>query len=301
MAEREAQALPLVVALNCLEDCRLEQDALAGIAEVRHVGLTQVTEGKIESATAVLTSSLAYLPGAAQRRLKPWQLILCLSCVDKAVDSALASELGLQLIHVDSKRVEEVADTTLALVLGLLRHTHVLARKGHASAAGWLGTTQSVCTGMRRCKGLVLGIIGASPTACAVAVRSLAFRMVVVYFDPEVMAPLPPLPARPALELGHLRPHFFSNPPSLRAHAHNAVSRFCGNAQNVEGQQGGKRRLPVAAKKVNSLKELLASSDIVSLHCALANDTVQLINAESLELMKQGTPCRPRLNQNHVS
>ncbi|KAG0560583.1 hypothetical protein KC19_10G191300 [Ceratodon purpureus] len=242
MVEREAHALPLVVALNCLEHCRLEQDALAGIAEFRHVGLTQVTEGKIEGAMAVLTSSLAYLPGAAQRRLKPWQLILCLSCVDKAVDSALASELGLQLIHVDSKRVEEVADTTLALILGLLRHTHVLARKGHASAAGWLGTTQSVCTGMHRCKGLVLGIVGASATACAVAVRSLAFRMVVVYFDPE----------------------------------------------NVEAQHGSKRRLPVAAKKVNSLKELLASSDIVSLHCALTNDTVQLINPESLESMKRG-------------
>lgn len=241
-SERQIHTLPLVVTLNCLEDCRLEEDALAGIAHVRHVGLTQLTEGKIETAVAVLISSLAYLPSAAQRRLQPWQLVLCLSSVDKAVDTALASELGLQLIHVDSKRVEEVADTTLALMLGLLRHTHVLARKGHDSAAGWLGATKSVCTGMHRCKGLVVGIIGASITACAVAVRCHAFRMLVIYFDPE----------------------------------------------NVEGQQGGTRLLPVSAKKVNSLKELLASSDIISLHCGLSNETVQLINAESFESVKSG-------------
>ncbi|XP_024397002.1 C-terminal binding protein AN [Physcomitrium patens] len=240
--DRRTHMLPLVVALNCLEDCRLEEEALAGIAEVRHVGLTQVTEGRIETAIAVLMTSLANLPGAAQKRLQPWQLILCLSSVDKAVDAALAAEMGLQVIHVDSKRVEEVADTTLALMLGLLRHTHVLARKGHASAAGWLGASKSVCTGMHRCKGLVLGIIGASATACAVAVRSLAFRMLVIYYDPE----------------------------------------------NTEGEQVNKRQLPFAAKKVNSLKELLASSDVISLHCALSNETVQLINAEFLESVKPG-------------
>lgn len=46
--------------------------------------------------------------------------------------------------------------------------------------------------------------------------------------------------------------------------------------------------LPVSAKKVNSLKELLASSDIISLHCGLSNETVQLINAESFESVKSG-------------
>ena len=44
--ERENHhGLPLVIALNCLEDCRLEVEALSGVAEFRHVGLTQVTEG----------------------------------------------------------------------------------------------------------------------------------------------------------------------------------------------------------------------------------------------------------------
>jgi len=185
-----AVGVPLVVAIHCLEDCRLEKEALAGIAEFRHVGLAHLPTGRVEEAVAVVLRSLAHLPVAAQRRLKPWQLILSLSCSDQAADSALARELGLQLLHVDKKRVEEVADTTLAFLLGLLRHTHVLAKKSfHAptAAAGWLGPVHAVCKGMRRCKGLVVGIVGTNATAVAVAVRCLAFRMLVVFFDPEVM------------------------------------------------------------------------------------------------------------------
>ena len=180
----EASRLPLVVALNCLPDCSLEEGALKGVAKVEHVSLAQVGEGKIESAAAVLLHSLAYLPRAAQRRLQPWQLILTLSCMDKMVDSALANELGLQLLHVDSGRAEEIADTVLALLLGLLRHTHVLASHGYASA-GWLGTMHSSCRGMRRSKGMVIGIVGATSSGIAVASRCLAFRMKVVYFDLE--------------------------------------------------------------------------------------------------------------------
>lgn len=52
---------------------------------------------------------------------------------------------------------------------------------------------------------------------------------------------------------------------------------------------GTKRRLPAAAKEVESLTELLATSDIVSLHCAASRDTVQLINGEALHSMKPGT------------
>jgi hypothetical protein len=137
----EVGRLLLVVALNCLPDCALEEGALKGVASVEHVSLehvslAQVGEGKIEAAAAVLLHSLAYLPRAAQRRLQPWQLVLTLSCMDKMVDSALANYLGLQLLHVDSGRAEEVADTVMALLLGLLRHTHVLASYGYASA-GW--------------------------------------------------------------------------------------------------------------------------------------------------------------------
>ncbi|XP_024370957.1 C-terminal binding protein AN [Physcomitrium patens] len=236
----EASRLPLVIALNCLPDCSLEEKELKGVAKIEHVSLAQLGEGKIEAASAVLLHSLAHLPRAAQRRLQPWHLILTLSCMDKMVDSALANELGLQLLHVDSAREEEIADTVLALLLGLLRHTHVLASHGYASA-GWLGTIHSLCKGMRRSKGMVIGIVGATAPARAVASRSLAFRMKVQYFDPE------------------------------------------------EGKENQRRRaFPAGAEKINCLKQLLSTSDIVTLHCELTNDTVQLINTDSLQHMKPG-------------
>lgn len=182
-AAPQSHPLPLVVTLNCIEDTVLEQECLSGVALVEHVPLSRLADSRIESAAAVLLHSLAFLPRAAQRRLRPWQLILCLGSSDRAVDSALAADLGLnRLLHIDVSRAEEVADTVMALILGLLRRTHLLSR--HAlSAAGWLGSVQPLCRGMRRCRGLVLGIVGRSASATSLASRSLAFKMSVLYFD----------------------------------------------------------------------------------------------------------------------
>ena len=55
--------------------------------------------------------SLTYLPRAAQRRLRHYQLLLCLGSIDCSVDSTLAADLGLRLLHVDASRAEEIANT----------------------------------------------------------------------------------------------------------------------------------------------------------------------------------------------
>ncbi|XP_072962262.1 C-terminal binding protein AN [Typha angustifolia] len=238
--------IPLVVALNCLDDPSLEQEALSSLAAIEHVPLSLLSSGRIESAAAVLLPSLAFLPRAAQRRLRPWQLVLCLGSADRAVDSALAADLGLRLVHVDAGRAEEVADTVMALFLGLLRRTHLLSRHSSSSAAasGWLGSIQPLCRGMRRCRGLVLGIIGRSASARCLATRSLAFRMSVLYFDPR-----------------------------------------------HEGK-GKTRRpsiaFPPAARRMETLNDLLTASDLVSLHCSLSNDTMHILNAECLQHIKPG-------------
>nr|DAD19030.1 TPA_asm: hypothetical protein HUJ06_020493 [Nelumbo nucifera] len=234
--------LPLVVSLNCLEDCSFEQETLAGVATVEHVGLNRLADGRIEAAAAVLLHSLVLLPRAAQRRLQPWQLILCLGSTDRSSDSALAADLGLHLVHVDASRAEEIADTVMALFLCLLRRTHLLSR--HAfSASGWLGSVQPLCRGMRRCRGLVLGIVGRSASARSLATRSLAFKMSVLYFDVHEGAGK-------------------SGRPSIT--------------------------FPPAARRMDTLNDLLAASDLISLHCALSNETVHIINAECLQHIKPG-------------
>ncbi|KAG2396913.1 C-terminal binding protein [Vigna angularis] len=140
--------------------------------------------GKIKFAVAVLLHSLAYLPRAAQRRLRSYHLILCLGSADRAVYSALAADLGLRLVHVNTSRAEEIVDTVMALFLGLLRRSHLLSR--HAlSASGLLGSVHPLCRGMRRCRDLVLGIVGIFASARSLATRSLAFKMSVLYFDTQ--------------------------------------------------------------------------------------------------------------------
>ncbi|XP_068669771.1 C-terminal binding protein AN-like [Aristolochia californica] len=240
-AAQATPMLPLVVSLNCLEYCSLEQESLAGLAAVEHVSLSRIAEGRIESASAILLHSLAFLPRAAQRRLQPWQLILCLGSADRVVDSALAADLGLRLVHVDVNRAEEVADTVMALFLGLLRRTHLLSRHVF-SASGWLGSVQPLCRGMRRCRGLVLGIVGRSASAKSLATRSLAFKISVLYFD----------------------------------------------VHEGKGKAGQAIAFPPAARRMDTLNDLLAASDLVSLHCALTNETVQIINAECLQHIKPG-------------
>lgn len=235
-----------MVSLNCLDDPSLEQELLSGVAGVEHVPLSAITSGRIESAAAVLLPSLAFLPRAAQRRLRPWQLLLCLGSPDRAADAAAAADLGLRLVHVDANRADEVADTVMALFLGLLRRTHLLS--GHASSstpsAGWLGSVQPLCRGMRRCRGLVLGIVGVNAAARCLASRSLAFSMSVLYFDPLYQAS--GKTKRPSIVL------------------------------------------PSDARRMDTLNDLLAASDLVSLHCALTSDTTNILSAERLQHIKPG-------------
>ncbi|EMS62771.1 C-terminal binding protein AN [Triticum urartu] len=97
---------------------------------------------------------------------------------------------------------------------------------------------------MRRCRGLVLGIVGVNAAARCLATRSLAFRMSVLYFDPL-----------------------------------------------YEGVGKTKRPsivFPSSARRMDTLNDLLAASDLVSLHCALTNDTTNIISAERLQHIKPG-------------
>jgi len=56
----------------------------------------------------------------------------------RAVETSVAEELGLRLFHVDIPRSDEVADTVMALLLGLMRKSHTLASQGCTSAS-WHG------------------------------------------------------------------------------------------------------------------------------------------------------------------
>lgn len=56
----------------------------------------------------------------------------------------------------------------------------------------------------------------------------------------------------------------------------------------LHSQGKGKAKFPPAARRMDTLNDLLAASDLVSLHCALTNETMQIINAECLQHVKPG-------------
>ncbi|XP_061989349.1 uncharacterized protein LOC133745302 isoform X2 [Rosa rugosa] len=88
--------LPSAVALNCIDDFAMKQDHFSGVAAVEHIPLSHLADGRIDSASAVVLQSFAYLPRAAQRQLRPYQLILCLGSGDCATDSTFTADLGCQ-------------------------------------------------------------------------------------------------------------------------------------------------------------------------------------------------------------
>ncbi|CAI7781322.1 unnamed protein product [Closterium sp. NIES-54] len=237
-------SLPYVVALNCMEGCHAQAEALADLCVLENVGLSEGMLDKLERADVVLVHSLHYLPRAAQRKLSASQLILCLgsSADTRPVESSLAEELGLRLVHVDVPRTDEVADSVMALMLGLLRRTHVLAAQGCTSAS-WFAGFKGAWQGMRRLRGMVLGLVGANAAARAVARRAAVFGMRVVFCDPE----------------GELQ----------RSPRAAALMRAVGAERST-------------------VEAVLAASDVVSLHVALTDSTLHLINDDTAKHFKKG-------------
>lgn len=58
-----------------------------------------------------------------------------------------------------------------------------------------------------------------------------------------------------------------------------------------EGREKSRRTsvsFPPSARRMDTLNDLLAASDIISLHCALSDETMQILNAECLQHIKPG-------------
>ena len=97
------------------------------------------------------------------------------------IDVAAAAERGIPVHNVPDYCTEEVADHTLALMLGVLRGIHPLA--GEVAAGTW---SIERARPLRRIRGLTLGLIGSGRIGTAVAARGAAFGMHVLAYDAVV-------------------------------------------------------------------------------------------------------------------
>lgn len=83
--------------------------------------------------------------------------------------------------------VEEVADSTLCLMLALIRHTFDLVKMVSAGD-GWTRQADLQQKGITRVRGMRLGIVGVGRIGTAVAQRARAFGFEMSFYDPTLPA-----------------------------------------------------------------------------------------------------------------
>jgi len=97
------------------------------------------------------------------------------------VDIKFAGERGLVVCNVPDYGTEEVADSALSLILGLMRKTNHLS---NLCLQGRYATMEA--HGSKRLRGRTLGIIGFGRIGKAVAERGKAFGFKIAFYDPYI-------------------------------------------------------------------------------------------------------------------
>ena len=172
------------------------------------------------------------------------------------IDVAAARERGIVVTNTPDILTESTADLTWTLILGIMRRVvegDRLVRRGQ-----WKGFALDFMLGSDL-RGKQLGIIGFGRIGRAVAARAPAFGMRVAYASRAGRPPAEPLLASD------------SQSPSLDV-ARDALS-------------DSRRAIPAEGMP---LDRLLSTSDVISLHCPLMDETKHLINQATLMRMKRG-------------
>ena len=148
------------------------------------------------------------------------------------VDLQAARARGIPVCNVPDYCIDEVADQTLAFILGLTRQ--VVSHTNHVQSGRW-GLAVPLSE-MRTLRQLAVGVIGFGRIGREVVKRLLPFKCRVFVFDPVVPA----------------------------------------------------GDITAAGAQAATLGEILATADILTLHCPSTPQTRKLISAEALAQMKRG-------------
>ena len=100
------------------------------------------------------------------------------------IDLDAARARGIPVCNVPDYCIDEVADQTLAFILATTRQ--VVTHTNHLRAGQWCLATQ--LSGMKALRDLTVGVVGFGRIGREVVKRLLAFKCVVLVFDPVVPA-----------------------------------------------------------------------------------------------------------------
>lgn len=182
-----AGARPLVALLDG-RDCSIEMPILKDMATVAFCdaqSTSEIHEKVLNEATTALVWHAITLKREDLVKFKALKLIVRIGSAYDNIDIKAAGELGIAVSNVPSQCVEEIADTTLSMILNLYRRTAWLAQAvKEGKRVSTPEQVREVAAGCARIRNETLGIIGLGQVGMAVAIRAKAFGFNVIFFDP---------------------------------------------------------------------------------------------------------------------
>jgi phosphoglycerate dehydrogenase-like enzyme len=168
-----------------VQDTQIEAGVLAPAAEVEllQAGRASEVADRLRDADALISWHQIALGRADLEGLPNCKGVVRASVGIDNIDLAAAEELGIRLENVPDYGTEEVADHTLALILGIARNLQQVARTARCGEWSWKAIGE-----VHRLRGRRLGIVGLGRIGTAVAMRASAFGLRVAFFDPHVPA-----------------------------------------------------------------------------------------------------------------
>ncbi|XP_059489653.1 C-terminal-binding protein isoform X1 [Neocloeon triangulifer] len=187
IANGPMQTRPLVALLDG-RDCSIEMPILKDVATVAFCdaqSTSEIHEKVLNEAVGALMWHTIILTKEDLEKFKNLRIIVRIGSGVDNIDVKAAGELGIAVCNVPGYGVEEVADTTLCLILNLYRRTYWLANMVREGKK-FTGPEQvrEAAQGCARIRGDTLGIVGLGRIGSAVALRAKAFGFNVIFYDP---------------------------------------------------------------------------------------------------------------------
>jgi len=182
-----AHSRPLVALLDG-RDCSVEMPILKDVATVAFCdaqSTSEIHEKVLNEAVGALMWHTISLTKEDLEKFKQLRIVVRIGSGVDNIDYKAAGELGIAVCNVPGYGVEEVADSTLCLILNLYRRTFWLANmvKEGKKITG-PEQLKDAASGCARIRGDTLGIVGLGRIGSAVALRAKAFGFTVIFYDP---------------------------------------------------------------------------------------------------------------------
>lgn len=178
---------PLIALLDG-RDCSVEMPILKDVATVAFCdaqSTSEIHEKVLNEAVGALMWHSITLTKEDLEKFKSLRVIVRIGSGFDNVDVKAAGEFGIAVCNVPGYGVEEVADSTICLILNLYRRTYWLAnmvREGKKISGP--ESLREAAQGSARIRGDTLGIVGLGRVGSAVALRAKVFGFNVIFYDP---------------------------------------------------------------------------------------------------------------------